>query len=146
MADVVLDGSAAGGWFFPDEHAPQHDRMLQDALSGKITLMQPHLWLLECVNMIRTGVRRGRLTAPLAHKALHHWLSIPVTYADLGSQAGHLLDTALRRGLTAYDAAYLCLAESLGAPLYSLDADLLALRSEYGWIRPVKDYATPSFV
>ena len=91
--------------------------------------------------MIRTGVRRGRLTSPLAHKALHHWLSIPVTYAEFRPQAGYLLETSLRHGLSAYDAAYLCLAENLGAPLYTQDSDLLVLSPTYAWIRPMEEFA-----
>ena len=140
MAEMVLDGSATAGFFFTDEYTPQHGKLLEDVLSDKVTLIQPQLWRYECMNMIRTAVRRGRMTPALANKAMHHWSKIPATYAGPEFQMSRILDLSLQHGLSAYDAAYLSLAESLGAPLYALDSDLLRLKPVFGWIVSMQEY------
>ena len=82
----------------------------------------PHLLDVEVLQVIRRFNRTKRLTAARSEQAL----------ADLGALAitryGHeLLRPAiwrLRNALTAYDAAYVALAEVLDAPVVTCDAKL----------------------
>ena len=86
------------------------------------TLHVPHLLDLEVVQVLRGYGRRGELTEPRASEAVADLLDFPLTrYAhDL------FVDRiwSLRANLTAYDAAYVALAESLPAPLITRDTRL----------------------
>jgi predicted nucleic acid-binding protein len=51
--------------------------------------------------------------------------AVPITYHDLGEYGIEAMQTARRLGHpSAYDAAYLALAERLGAELWTLDGPL----------------------
>jgi predicted nucleic acid-binding protein len=85
-------------------------------------LHAPHLLDLEVTNVYRRYTAAGYLAAERAALALTALSQLPLR------RHGHafLLERvwALRGVLTAYDAAYVALAEVLGAPLVTLDARL----------------------
>ena len=51
-----------------------------------------------------------------------------------------ILTLTLAENLSAYDAAYLHLALSTGAELFTSDSDLLSLRKKYPFIKSPADY------
>jgi predicted nucleic acid-binding protein len=86
------------------------------------TLHAPHLLDLEVAQALRRYVRTGAVDASRAELALRHASELDLTRYD------HLVLLpriwALRDNLTAYDAAYVALAEALDAPLLTLDMRL----------------------
>lgn len=86
------------------------------------TLHVPHLIDLEVVQVLRRYCSTGALSENRAAEAIEDLLALPLTRYphDL------LLDRVweLRRNLTAYDAAYVALAEALAATLVTRDARL----------------------
>ncbi len=124
MAALVLDASATAGFFFADEGGAGALALLSRVeLDGAVA---PAIWPLECVNILRQGERRGRLTADEASAAVSLLRRLPVRIepASTARSAGPVLELARRHGLTAYDAAYLELAKRLGLPLATRDAAL----------------------
>jgi len=116
---IVLDASAAIDW------------LLQTAAGRKIenriysrgeSLHAPHLLDLEVAQVLRRLVREASLSAQRADQALQDWLSLRVT------RYPHFVFLPqiwrLRHNLSAYDAAYVALAEQLGATLITRDARL----------------------
>ncbi|MDQ6726356.1 MAG: type II toxin-antitoxin system VapC family toxin [Actinomycetota bacterium] len=87
---------------------------------GDQTLHAPHLLSIEVAQVVRRYVARGEVNpergqaaiADLADLDVTHYLHEPLLPAIW----------RLRRTLTAYDAAYVALAEVLDAPLLTLDA------------------------
>lgn len=90
--------------------------------SPDITLHAPHLVGVEVAQALRRYVRNGTISAERARLALTH-----LTQLDLRRYPHEPLFPrmwALRENLSAYDAAYVSLAEVLDAPLLTLDRAL----------------------
>ncbi len=85
-------------------------------------LHAPHLLDLEVANSLRRLVFRGAITPGEASQALEDLLDLPIVrypHHPLVARAWEL-----RHNLTAYDAAYVALAEALGAALVTLDSGI----------------------
>lgn len=115
----VLDASTALSWCFEDEATPATDAVLDQLAEDRAVV--PTLWELEITNVLLVGERRGTLTeAQTAHfVALLSALPINVDLADPDMTT--VLAVGRQHGLSAYDAAYLVLAERDGLPLATLD-------------------------
>ena len=85
-------------------------------------LAAPHLIDAEVTQVLRRFVLQHKLEAGRAMQAIEDFLALPITrYAHAPFLARAF---ALRDNVTAYDALYLVLAESLDAPLLTRDAAL----------------------
>ena len=96
--------------------------------SANETLHAPHLIDLEIAQVLRRYVRTSIITAERGAEALSDLLGFPLT-----RYPHYVLLTRIwqmRHGLTAYDAAYLALAEALDAPLITRDRALARARSQ----------------
>jgi predicted nucleic acid-binding protein len=104
-------------------------------------MVVPALWRYESLNAIGTAVRRGRATEREGKRFMTALQRIPmhVVGADPPMQAA-ILAVAFQHGLSAYDAAYVALAEEQGIDLISADQDILRLRSILPWIHTVEEY------
>ena len=85
-------------------------------------LNAPHLIDLEVAQVLRRFVLAGQMPLVRAAEALDAWRGIPLR--RWGHEALLPRVWALRDTLTAYDAAYVALAEALDAPLLTTDAKL----------------------
>ena len=116
---IVLDASAAIDWFLQTSAG----RAIEDRIySWHESLHAPHLLDLEVGQVLRRLVREGMISAPRAEQAVQDLLGLRITrypHRDLLPRIWQL-----RHNLTAYDAAYIVLAETLAAPLITRDARL----------------------
>lgn len=85
-------------------------------------LMAPELIDLEVVSVWRRAARAGRLEPRRARQALTDLAVLPLARASHAPLLPRIWD--LRENLTAYDAAYVALAEALGTPLLTGDSSL----------------------
>ncbi len=118
---LVIDTSALIARF---TRRPTPEALVQ-RLDADLDWHAPHLIDVEALHVLRTLVSRNDLTAGRAGLARTEIALAPITrYAHT-----LLLSRmwALRANVTAYDAAFLALAEALGAPLVTLDAHLGAV-------------------
>jgi predicted nucleic acid-binding protein len=119
---IVIDASVAMAWCFEDEATPGADAVL-DQLPDDHAVV-PQLWLLEVANVLLVAERHGRISEAQAERFVELLLRLPISVDASQPDLGSLLAVGRRRGLNAYDACYLALAERLGAPLATLDAAL----------------------
>jgi predicted nucleic acid-binding protein len=116
---IVLDASAVVDWLL---RTPAGQRIEQRIYARNDTLHTVHLLDVEFAQVLRRLVREGRLTPRRAGEAIEDLIVLRITrYAPM-----LLLPRIwrLRQNLTAYDAAYVALAEELKAPLITRDRKL----------------------
>jgi predicted nucleic acid-binding protein len=119
---IVIDASAlvellVGG-------TPRAATLATRVLHANESLHAPHLIDLEIASVLRGLEARGLLSAADATRAIADLAAL-----DIARYAHDLLLPRiwqLRANVTAYDAAYVALAENLGAPLVTCDARLAA--------------------
>jgi predicted nucleic acid-binding protein len=85
-------------------------------------LHAPHLLDYEIASVGLKKLRREAVPSELVAQALHAYARLPVERHAVDAET--VAAVAERRGLTAYDAAYLCVAEQIAAPLATLDETL----------------------
>lgn len=120
----IVDSSVAMAWCFEDE-ATERTEALLDRVENEPPVVPAH-WALEVTNVLRSAIRRGRLTEAKATAKAAALVSLPIRYDALTHQLA-FADTyqlARKYHLTTYDAAYLELALRLGAPLATNDQEL----------------------
>jgi predicted nucleic acid-binding protein len=90
------------------------------------TLHAPHLLDLEVLLVLRRYAANGEITVERAHQAVEDYLDFPILrYAH---EVLALRIWQLRDKVTAYDGAYIALAEALAAPVVTRDQRMAAAR------------------
>lgn len=114
---MVVDATVVAAVIF-GEAEQQHAVAL---LQGR-ALAAPHLLDYEMASVALKKLRRERLAEKAVAAALEAYAALILERYPIG--AGPVLSLAQRYSLTAYDAAYLWLAEQIEAPLATFDAQL----------------------
>lgn len=140
-AYAVLDASVALKWALDDEEAVEQAVTLRDdGVEGRVQLVAPSLWLYEVANGLVSAMRRRRLTSAEGARSLTSMGALGVELADPDPKA--MYTDALRYELSAYDAAYVALAEALSAPLWTGDLRLRTAVSRAVDVRWIGDYGS----
>ena len=117
---IVLDASAAVSIFL--NTGPEARRIRQRIVQPRETLHVPHLFDVEVLHVLRRHSLSGDLSERRGRLALSRLSSTRLTRYPHASFARRIWE--LRHNLTAYDAAYVALAEALNAPLVTMDVRL----------------------
>ncbi len=118
----VVDTSVTMAWCFEDE-ATDATEVVLERLQQE-TAVVPPLWHLEVANVLLVAERRGRIKEAKAGHFLGLLAQLRIEIDQAPTDSSALLAAGRRHGLTAYDAAYLVLAERLALPLATLDGRL----------------------
>jgi predicted nucleic acid-binding protein len=117
---IVLDASAAIEVVLSTAAgAPVAERLL----TSERSLHAPYLLDVEVAQILRRFVLRGELAEIRARQALQDLSDLPIERYPHNIFLPRIW--ALRQNLTAYDAAYVALAEVLGATLLTRDSRIL---------------------
>lgn len=116
---IVLDASAAIDWLLQTPAGRQIEKRI---FSRHESPAAPHLLDIEVPQVLRRLVRESKIPAKRAEEAIHDLMDLQIV------RYPHYLFLPrvwqLRNNLTAYDAVYVSLAESLRATLITRDLRL----------------------
>jgi predicted nucleic acid-binding protein len=118
---IVLDSSAAVDWLL---QTPPGLRIERRIFSRRESLHAPHLIDVEVGQVLRRLAREGTISTNRAAQAVRDLMDLRLTRYPHFVLLPRIWQ--LRNNLSAYDAAYVALAEKLAAPLLSRDAGLSA--------------------
>ncbi len=126
--DCVADLSFCAGWFQPSQSHAAGEQLLKAHLAGDVNLVCPSIWHYEVLNLLSTAVRRGTLAPEQADTGVELLNALQVRAEELhsGTLRKRVHHFARQFKLSAYDAAYLEVADRLQAPLLTRDNDLMA--------------------
>ena len=116
---IVLDASAAVDWLL---QTPAGQRIENRIYSRNETLHTPHLLDLEVTQVLRRLARQGVVPVHRADEAVRDLLDLRINRYPHFVLLPRIWQ--LRHNFSAYDAAYIVLAEELGAVLITRDGRL----------------------
>ena len=119
---MIVDASAALKLFMAESGSDEVRRHVTQAVQRKEPILVPPLFWLEVVNSLAT---RHRYPPSAILEVVYELERVGIRSVEMG-RPGTLavIDAIGRTGLTAYDAAYLVLAESSDTVLVTADSDL----------------------
>lgn len=137
---MVVDGSVVLRGFFPDEVG--HDEaqaIIRAYVRGEVDLMAPTLLPYEVTNAVLLAVRQHRLTLEKGTEVLAAFEDLGVPTLEVSWQRALLLGHTY--GRSAYDGAYLALAEETGSEFVTADRRLYnAVKKHLRWVFWIEDF------
>ena len=136
---MIVDASVLLHAFLPDEMQPQALSVVRGHVAGRVQLKAPALLPYELGNAVLQAERRGRILRDQAERIIESFANLEI---EIVPQAwGEMLPLARQYGRSAYDAAYLILAERLAEKLITGDERLYnAVKGKLDWVVWMGDY------
>jgi predicted nucleic acid-binding protein len=123
---VVVDASIIVALATSHPRCDAARRAIERWISADEAIHAPELLAYEVASALTLMVSQGHLPADRVDTAWRAVTALTLTYHPLGSDGGRAVEIALRLGRrSAYDAAYIALAERIEADLWALDGPLV---------------------
>jgi len=136
---MIVDASTVLRAFFPDEEQAQAQALIREHVAGLVRLAAPTLMLYEVTNAVVQAIRRGRIGVEDGESILAAFEGLGIALEWVTWQ--QMLPLAHRFDRSAYDAAYLALAEARSDELITGDRRLYnAVRDRLPWVRWIGDW------
>lgn len=136
---IIIDSSIAAKWYLSDEYDDIAIKIKSDFEIKIITIKVPFLFCYEVSNILRTTSKQSRIDKDKCIKAYQNLLDLDFTTYFSKELYKDALAKALDLDITAYDASYVVLAESLKIPLYTADEKLVK-KVKNPLVKSLKDY------
>jgi len=136
---VIVDASVILSAFFPDEEQAQAQALIRAHVAGHERLGAPTLLLYELTHAVLQATRRERIAVEAGEAIMRAFEGLRIELRPVAW--GQMLPLAQRFDRSAYDAAYLALAEESGQEMITADLRLYrAVEGELDWVRWIGDY------
>jgi len=121
---VVLDSNVAVALALDAERAPSIEKQLRAWEGEKETLHAPSLFRFEVANALTRSIAADKIDASDAKVAWQRIAAIEISLHGLTDGPAVIAVARQLKRESAYDAAYVALAQELGAELWTLDGPL----------------------
>lgn len=140
--EAVVDASAALKWQFADEEATDAATvLLQDFVQGRITLITPTLFPYEISSAVNVAVNRKRIREEAGYRAVNYITSLGIEVRRFDDLIEPTFRMARQYGLSAYDCAYLALADREKCDLFTGDKRLFnTAKKRLVWVKWIGNY------
>ena len=136
---MIVDVNVLLAAFFPDEQQPQAQALIRDHVSGRVRLVAPTLLVYEFTNAVVQAIRRGRISDDDGNGILAAFDGLGIVMEPVSWP--QIVPLARRFDRSAYDAAYLALAEARGELLVTGNLRMYnAVRDHLDWVRWIEDW------
>ena len=126
----VADNSVVIAWFSRSQATPYTDRLFRRLERDEVIV--PSVWPYEFANALAVLERRKILSATLADEIVESATRLITRIDHPPASSAALLAIARKHGLSAYDAAYLELAQRMRIPLAARDSALATVARKMG--------------
>lgn len=143
MKTFVIDANVAAKWCLPpldEAFIPQANRLADQHVAGKISLLVPDLFWCELANVLWKAARRGRISSESAPVRLGKIASLGLTTVPSADLVSDALQIAMLHDRTVYDSVYVALAVRYTIDLITADerlANALAAHQPVKWLGSV---------
>jgi len=121
---VVLDSNVVVALALDTGHAPAINRSLREWQGSEEGLHAPALFRYEVANALTRYIVAGAIELPDATAAWRRAVAMPITLHGLEDGPAAIAIARSLKRKSAYDAAYVALAQELDAELWTLDGPL----------------------
>ena len=137
---MIIDAGVVLRGFFPDEEGQAAAQAILHAyVQEEIELQAPTLLPYELINAILQAVRRERIDPAKGKEILTAYFDLGIRTVQVSWQ--RVFDLACAYGRSAYDGAYLALAEETGSKLVTGDRRLYnAVKDHLPWVLWIGNY------
>ena len=138
---MIVDASVVLRGFFPDEQGHiEAQTLIQAYAQEEVELLAPTLLPYEVTNAVLQAVRRDRISLGKAKEILAAFQGLSIPTVEVHWQRA--LELAHAHERSAYDGAYLALAEERESQLVTGDRHLYnAVKDRLPWVLWIGDYA-----
>jgi len=121
----VVDASFVLDFLLPDEQSVYVIKTFEEYKKDQITLIAPVILPFEIANGLKYAIKTKRINQNMALELLEIFLSLKIDL--LNSDIYEILETALEKELSIYDASYITLSQQENLLLLTLDEKLKKL-------------------
>lgn len=140
MKTIVIDASIVLKWYLDDEiHGNEALMLLHSFVANEINLVAPALLEYEVINGLIIAQRRGRIPEPTLAEAILAFQALDIKMEDISALGLRLLFYSKKYDRSAYDAAYLAIAEQVKAEFITADKALYnAVSKDLSWVKLIQ--------
>ena len=143
MKSVVCDASVVLKWYLSDEeHGERALAILEGDAADRLSLLAPALLEFEVANALAIAKKRGRVADDEAIKAMDGFTNLGIGLYPLSPHFPKVLAYCDRYNISAYDAAYVALADDLNVQLVTADKRLVDSTRKLKFVKWIGDFLT----
>jgi predicted nucleic acid-binding protein len=120
----AIDTNIAVKLFIPDPLSAKAETLFRSLRQVQSQFFVPDLFYIELTNVLWKYVRANQYPADQVKVALQRIQALPLNVTATKDLMLDAIDLSLKHGISAYDAAYVALAQRMSVPLLTLDNKL----------------------
>jgi len=147
VISLVPDTTVVVKVFLEEDESPHAQALFQRAVNGEFHLVAPDFMAIEFGNVLWKHARQARLTVEEARQAIDRLPFDHISWVPAEALLPRAFGFATRYGIALYDAAFVSVAEMVGADFVTADRALVRKVGRHlSWVRLLGDFSSPPSV